>query len=169
MHRSCLWMSWCIICVHAVCILFLPVVFRHGLRIWSEWFWGPRDDIKHHNCPSGCSLLPSFSTFHSPLMRTPPNYFSGWSAGTQPELDPPCARTWLLCWWRQGINNLGSSLNAGVRRKRYIWVRDYILKAQPELPTALLESTKGCVCCKQLTYLCLLEFLLLFLWSQICV
>ena len=22
-------------------------------------------------------------------MRTPPNYFSGWSVGTQPELDPP--------------------------------------------------------------------------------
>lgn len=21
-------------------------------------------------------------------MRTPPNYFSGWSVGTQPELDP---------------------------------------------------------------------------------
>ncbi len=88
---SSLLMSWCIICVSTQPSYFpaaRPVVFRHSLRIWSERSRGPGEDIKHPECPSGSSPLLSFSTFHSPLMRTPPNYFSGWSVGTQPELDP---------------------------------------------------------------------------------
>ena len=36
-------------------------------------------------------------TFHSPLMRISPNYFSGCSRGTAVYLDLD-AGTWLLCW-----------------------------------------------------------------------
>lgn len=56
-----------------------------------KMIWEPRGRHETPRIPLRLLPLLSFSTFHSPLMRTPPNYFSGWSVGTQPELDPLCS------------------------------------------------------------------------------
>lgn len=83
-----------------VCILFVPVPFD---KLSST---GPAQGFDLSNLPTLWKTLNSLPdpllclclwTFHSPLMRISPNYFSGCSRGTAVylDLDPG---TWLLCW-----------------------------------------------------------------------
>lgn len=83
-------------CFLTVCIFLWirPVIFRHCHGIWSERYPGPLGDIKHLAGPLLCLSL---WTFHFPLMRISPNYFSGYSKGTAVWLDLD-TQTWLLCW-----------------------------------------------------------------------
>lgn len=83
-----------------VCILFVPVPFD---KLSST---GPAQGFDLSNLPTLWKTLNSLPdpllclclwTFHSPLMRISPNYFSGCSRGTAVYLDLDTG-TWLLCW-----------------------------------------------------------------------
>lgn len=84
----------------AVCILFVPVPFD---KLSST---GTAQGFDPSNLPTLWKTLNSLPdpllclclwTFHSPLMRISPNYFSGCSTGTAVYLDLDTG-TWLLCW-----------------------------------------------------------------------
>lgn len=84
----------------AVCILFVQVPFD---KLSST---GTAQGFDPSNLPTLWKTLNSLPdpllclclwTFHSPLMRISPNYFSGCSRGTAVYLDLD-AGTWLLCW-----------------------------------------------------------------------
>lgn len=88
---------WCVCVPAALCVCFCgfvrPVIFRPSLRLWLERSW---------LCACGRALVCA-------CVRVSVCVCLCVSSS-------PFARTWLLCWWRRRINNLGPSLNGGVRK-----------------------------------------------------
>lgn len=75
-------------CLHVLFVLSTQRVFSCPLQTASGF---DQDDLQAQGRTLNTQNAPraALPSSLSPLMRTPPNYFSGWSAGTQPELDPP--------------------------------------------------------------------------------
>lgn len=85
---------------HCMCELFILPPFDKLSSVGTARGFDPSDlstPWKTLNTLPDPLLFLCLWTFHSPLMRISPNYFSGCSRGTAMYLDLDTG-TWLLCW-----------------------------------------------------------------------
>lgn len=105
----------CLIC--CIWVWMRPAILRCWLQIWLERYHSPCSS------PAPTAHNPALLPLQPPHRKTSlsdrPNYSRDqrlrlWNGPARPGWVVRLG-TWLLCWWRQRINNLGLGLNGGVK------------------------------------------------------